>query len=1083
MLEFFARNRVAANLLMVAIAVAGAATLLMRKLPLEVFPEFESDMITVSVPYRGATPEEVEESIVIRIEEAIADVEGIEEIVSTAGESGGTVNIEVDEHYDRREVLDEVESRVNAIPDFPPGDAEKTSVRLGQTDRWVISVVLYGDLSETDLRRLGEQVRDEITALPNVSSAELQGVRPYEITIEIDEAALQRHRLSFDEVSQALRASSIDVPAGTLQTAAGEIALRTKGRAYTKEEFENITLVTREDGTRLSLADVARVSDGFDENPFIARFNGRRCVLIAVFREGNQSAIRIADTVKDYMKEASPRLERYNVGIDFWSDSSTIVKGRLHTLLDSGWKSMLFVFILLALFLRPSLAFWVVMGIPISFLGTLALMPYLGVTINIVSLFAFILVLGVIVDDAIVTGENIYSWQQRGIDPETSAVKGAHEVALPVIFGVLTTILAFVPMFFGSGFSGEWQGQIATVVIATLTFSLLESKLILPAHLSHPMRGAVKRVMVFFCGDTLTRVLTAPYRGFMWLQQKFSIGLEKTVAHTYQPLLERCLKWRYLTLSIFLGTLAITVGWIAGGRLVRIPFPPVESDRVTCRLTMQEGTPFEVTERHVEHIADIVRELREEFRTDDGASVVEDVMVSIGGQGVSSSRGRSSQGQSHLGEVVFYLMPREERTARGIHFDNMKLVNDWRERIGEIMGAKELTFRAELFRGGDPIDVQLTGNDTEALTDAAAKVKAQLETYAGLFDVTDSLDESREEIQLRIKPEAEQFGLTMSALARQVRQAFFGEEIQRLQRSRDEVRVMLRYPEADRRSLAALKAMRIRTPDGQEVPFSTVADVVVGRSFPRIQRINRNRAVNVRADADKEVADLETIRTDLSAFLSNLMLEFPGMSYTFEGEAKDEREAQQAELAGMLLIIFGIYAMLAIPFRSYSQPLMVMLVIPFGLIGAVLGHIIEDMPLSKLSEFGMLALSGVVVNDSLVLVDFINRRVREGVPLFEAVRTAGAARFRPILLTSITTFGGLFPLLRLESTQAQVLIPMAISLGYGVLFATFITLFLVPVSYLVLEDIKSVFRVPAVSKDRSPAPPSEDPSGLASPAS
>lgn len=1072
MLEFFARNRVAANLLMIAICVAGAVTLLMRRIPLEVFPEFESDQITISVPYRGATPEEVEESIVIRIEEAISDVEGIEEMISTASESGGNVNIEVDETYDRRDVLDEIEARVNAIPDFPPGDAEKTTVRLGSTDRWVISVVLYGDMSETDLRRLGEQVRDEITSLPNISGAELQGVRPYEITIEIDEAALQRHRLSFEEVSQALRASSIDVPAGTLQTAAGEIALRTKGRAYTREEFEAITLVSREDGSRLSLADVARVSDGFDENPFIARFNGRRCVLIAVFREGNQSAIRIADEVKAYMSESGPRLERYNVGIDYWSDSSQIVRGRLHTLLDSGWKSMLFVFVLLALFLRPSLAFWVVVGIPISFLGTLALMPHLGVTINIVSLFAFILVLGVIVDDAIVTGENIYSWQQRGVDPETSAVEGAREVALPVIFGVLTTMLAFVPMFFATGFSGQWQGQIAVVVIAALAFSLIESKLILPAHLSHPLRGAVRKVAVFFCGERFFRILAAPYRGFMWVQRRFSRGLEKTVAVTYQPLLNRALRWRYLVLSLFAGGLAITVGWIGGGRLVRIPFPPVESDRVTCRITMQEGTPFEVTESHVEHIAAIVDQLREEYRTDDGASVVEDVMLSIGGQGVSSSRGRSSQGQTHLGEVVFYLMPREERTARGIHFDNLALVNDWRQRIGEIMGAKELTFRAELFRGGDPIDVQLTGNDTESLTDAAARVKAKLETYSGLFDVTDSLDESREEIQLRVKPEAEQFGLTMSALARQVRQAFFGEEIQRLQRSRDEVRVMLRYPEADRKSLDALQTMRIRTPDGTEVPFSSVAEVEVGKSFPRIQRIDRNRAVNIRADADKEAADLDAIRADLSVFLGELMHDFPGMSYSFEGEARDEREAQQAEFAGILLIVFGIYAMLAIPFRSYSQPLMVMLVIPFGLIGAVLGHIIEGMPLSKLSEFGMLALSGVVVNDSLVLVDFINRKVREGVPLFEAVRTAGAARFRPILLTSITTFAGLFPLLRLESTQAQVLIPMAISLGYGVLFATFITLLLVPVSYLVLEDIKRALTVPGL--DRKPDAPTQE---------
>lgn len=502
-----------------------------------------------------------------------------------------------------------------------------------------------------------------------------------------------------------------------------------------------------------------------------------------------------------------------------------------------------------------------------------------------------------------------------------------------------------------------------------------------------------------------------------------------------------------------------------------VPFPRVESDRVTCRLIMQEGTPIEVTQRHVERMSEIVGEMRGEFLTDDGESVIEDVMVTIGGQGVSSSRGRNRTGQTHLGEVVFYLMPREERTARGIHFDNMELLNEWRKRIGSVVGAKELTFRAEIFRSSDPIDVQLTGNDPNQLVDAAAEVRARLESFSGLFDVTDSLDDSRDEIRLKIRTEAEQFGLTMDNLARQVRQAFYGEEIQRLQRGRDEVRVMLRFPEADRRSLEALETMRIRTPGGQEVPFTTVAEATYGKSFPRIQRIDRNRAVNIRSDADKEVADLDAIRADLTVFLGDLMHQYPGMRWSFEGEAREARETESAEWAGLALIVFGIYAMLAIPFRSYLQPLIVMMVIPFGLIGAVFGHWVEDMPLSMVSQFGMLALCGVVVNDSLVLVDFINRRVREGMPVFDAVSIAGGARFRPILLTSITTFGGLYPLLRLESTQAQVLIPMAVSLGYGILFATVITLFLVPVGYLALEDLKRLILLP------KPAPSATEKTG------
>ncbi|MCB1087089.1 MAG: efflux RND transporter permease subunit [Verrucomicrobiae bacterium] len=824
---------------------------------------------------------------------------------------------------------------------------------------------------------------------------------------------------------------------------------------------------------------------------FASPFNLRFCVSLrrrpeclsslawGLFRRSGLDVGRIRVGVGRDLSE--PRLERFNVAISYWSDQSKIVKGRLETLLHSAWQSMILVFVLLALFLRPSLAFWVVLGIPIAFLGALAAMPFLGVTINIVSLFAFILVLGVVVDDAIVIGENIHSWQQRGVDPKIAAVEGAREVSIPVIFGVLTTMLAFVPMLFGTGHSAQWQGQIALIVIVVLGFSLIESKLILPAHLSHHARHAARRMLTFFTGEKATQTLTWPYRCFMRFHRWFNEMVERAVATLYQPVLDAALRWRYLTMSIFLAALAITVGWIAGGRLVRIPFPPVESDRVTCRLTMQEGTPFEVTARHIDHIESIVEQLRRDYRTADGTSVVEDILTSIGGQGLASSRSRGSQGQTHVGEVTFYLMARELRTARGITFDNMELVNDWRKRIGEIVGAEELTFRAELFRGSDPVDIELTSNDNAALSEAAGKVRDQLNTYAGLFDVTDSLDESREEIRLKIRPEAEQFGLTMADLARQVRQAFFGEEVQRIQRSRDEVRVMLRYPLADRKSLAALNAMRIRTPEGGEVPFSTVAEAEVGKSFPRIQRIDRSRSVNIRADADKTAVDLDAIRADLSVFLAGLMEQHPGMSYSFEGEAKDEREAEQAEWAGTILIVFGIYAMLAIPFRSYTQPLMVMLAIPYGLIGAVIGHLIEGMPLSKLSEFGMLALSGVVVNDSLVLVDFINRKVREGVKVFDAVRSAGAARFRPIFLTSITTFGGLYPLLSLESTQAKVLIPMAVSLAYGVMFATFITLFLVPVSYLILEDLKRPFSLKNLEIEEPIEEPHSSPGGGTAP--
>lgn len=1065
MIAFFARNGVAANLLMVAIFLWGAFSLASRKIPLEVFPERESRSITISVPYRGATPEEVEESVVIRIEEAISDVDGIEEMLGTASSSNGSVRVDVHDDYDIREVRDEIQARVDAIQNFPPGDAENVTVTLPQSERWVISVVLSGDLSERDLATLGEEVRDQIINLPEVTGAQLQGVRPYEVSIEIDEDALRRYGLTFNGIAQSLRASSIDVPAGTLETPAGEVALRTRGRAYNKEQFEAITLRALDDGTRLTLGDVARVSDGFDENPFIARLNGQRCVLVAVFREGNQSAIRIADQIKDYMAEARATLPE-GVEISYWSDSSKIVRGRLNTLLDSAWKSMIFVFVLLTLFLRPSLAFWVVLGIPICFFGAFALMPWVGVSINIVSLFGFILVLGVVVDDAIVTGENIFTHQKAGEDPVEAAIRGTHEVTRPVVFGVLTTMLAFVPLYFLSGFHGAWMPQIATIVILVLAFSLIESKLILPSHLTHNPRRFLRNVLRFFAGEKVAAWCGRAYGGFSFVQEKAVASVEWFTRRIYQPALDFSLRNRYAVLSVFLGTLVVIAGAFYGGRIKQVNFPRVESERATCRLTMQEGTPFEVTERYVLMMEDIVQELKKEYVGEDGVSVIEDVMSSVGGQGVSSSRGRQRTGQNHLGEVIFFITPPEERSLK---IGTREIASEWRERLqerGGIVGAKELYFRAEIGRGRDPIEVQLRGQNAEDLTAAAARVREKLETYEGLFDVSDSLDESRDEIQLRIRPEAELFGLTLNDLARQVRQAFYGEEIQRIQRSRDEVRVMLKYPEKDRDSLAALESMMIRTADGQEVPFTTVAEAVIGQSFPRIERIDRNRAVEVSADADKEAVDLEAIREDLSGWMPSVIRDYQAMAWSFEGEAREARENTGGMLLGAALIVFGIYAMLAIPFRSYLQPLIVMSVIPYGLIGAFLGHLLEDfvrrdsggMPVSFLSYFGMLALSGVVVNDSLVLVDYVNRKRREGFSVFQAVSTAGAARFRPIILTSATTFAGLFPLIRMQATQAQFLIPMAVSLGYGILFATAITLILVPINYLILDDLRKGLR-------------------------
>ncbi|MGY8688659.1 MAG: efflux RND transporter permease subunit [Verrucomicrobiales bacterium] len=1063
MIAWFAKNGVAANLMMFAIMITGLGTLYMGNIPVEVFPALEINQLSIQVPYRGGTPEEVEESVLTRIEEAIIDVEGIEKIVAIASESGANVSVEIADGYDRRDVLDDVKNRVDAISTFPV-EAERPRISLAQGWRSVINVVLFGDLSERDLKELGKQIRDDIGNLPEVSAADLQGTRPYEIAIEIDESNLQRYRLTFDQVAQALRSSSIDVPAGTLKTDSGQVVLRTKARAYTGAEFEDIVILTAEDGTRVKLGDIAKVTDGFDESPLLARFNGRRCVLIMVSREGNQNAITISEKVKDYMAVRSSTLPP-GVELSYWTDSAKIVKGRLDTLVDSASKSLLLVFLVLTLFLRPSLALWVVIGIPVCFLGAISLMPFLGVTINIMSLFGFILVLGVVVDDAIVTGENIYTKQKLGLSPEEASIQGAREVALPVIFGILTTVLAFVPLLFGTGFHGKAQAHIALIVIPVLMFSLIESKLILPSHLSHSLRHIVKGIAGFFMPKALVRLCSRGYGVFSRFQMKVAGGLEWFVRNVYQPVLSVALVYRYVTIAIFLAGFAIVYAMIMSGVVRYVSFPRVQSERATATLSMQEGTPYEVTKGHIDRIQSIAADMKEEYRDDDGSYVIRDILSAVGGQGVASTRRASSSGQEHLGEVSFYVVAPEDRASTITSSD---FANEWRKRIGPILGAKELNFRAVIGRGGDPIDIELTGPTLESLTEVSGKIKAHLSEYPTLFDISDSVDETNNEIRLKIRPSAENFGLTEAALARQVRQAFYGDEIQRIQRGRDEIRVMLRYPEQRRKTLASLEGMRIRTPDGQEVPFTAVAEAINGKSFPRIQRIDRHRAINVRADADKDKADIPTITASITEFLDELLLGYSGVSYSFEGEAREARENGNTTKIGGILLIFGIYTMLAIPFRSYVQPLIVMSVIPFGLVGAVLGHMIHGLSLSMLSFFGMLALAGVVVNDSLVLVDFINRRCREGVKTLDAAFEGGGARFRAIILTSFTTFAGLYPLITLKSTQAQFLIPMAVSLGYGVLFATFITLFLVPINYLILDDIKKLFRMASPEPDQRP---------------
>jgi len=1027
MIAWFARNGVAANLLMAVILFLGFNAVT-TKIPLEVFPEFELDLIYVSIPFRGATPADVEEGVVIRAEEAIFDLEGIKELRSTATEGSATITVELEKGFDARELLDDVKNRIDAISTFP-GEVERPTYSLAKHRREVISVVVAGHLDERELRRYGERVRDDIAALPGVTQVELEGVRPYEIAIEISENTLHQYGLTFTDVAEAIRRASLDLSAGSIKTSGGEILLRTKQQAYVQEDFASIVILTREDGTRLTLQDIASVRDGFEENPVITHFNGVPAVVVEVYRIGDQNAIDVADAVKAYVASAATRFPA-TVKLSYWRDRSRIVKSRLNTLLKSAVQGGILIFVLLALFLRFSVAFWVCVGIPVAFMGSLALLPWLGGTINVISLFAFILVLGVVVDDAIVTGENIYTHLKRGENPADAVVSGTKEVAVPVTFGILTTVAAFLPLLMVEGVRGQLFAQIPFIVIPVLLFSLVESKLILPAHLRH-------------------LDVSRPDPPLVRLQQKIANGLEQMIIRRYQPCLAAALRQRYFTLSLFVAVAIIVWGLISSGAINFVFFPRVQSETARASLVMPAGTPFETTRGNVEGIARAAEQLRDEYiDAETGESVIKDYMTFVG------SAGGSGAGRSHVGRVIYEITSPEERT---LDVTSSQLVREWRDKIGVIPGAESLTFRAEIGRGGSPLAVQLSGNTIEDLVSMAREVKARLREYPGVFDVDDNFETGKEEVQLAIKPEAELLGLSATDLARQVRQAFFGEQAQRIQRGRDDVRVMVRYPKGERRSIENLQSMRIRTPSGVEVPFAEVADIKMGRSYANIKRVDRRRVVDVYADVNKETTNVESIKADLLDYLRTLQARYPTVSFSLVGEAQEQRESFSSLGIGLAFVLFVIYALLAIPFKSYGQPLIVMSVIPFGVVGAILGHMLLGMNLSILSLMGMLALIGVVVNDSLVLVDYVNRRRHEGMSTIDAVRTAGVARFRAVMLTSLTTFAGLAPLIFEKSTQAQFLIPMAVSLGFGVLFATVITLVLVPINYVILDDLMRHF--------------------------
>ncbi len=1035
MIAWFAKNSVAANLLMGFIIVSGGIAIF--TINTEVFPEMQLDRISVQVPYLGAAPEEVEEAVCVRIEEAIQGIDGIKQITSTASEGMASVMIELDRGADSRKVVDDVKSSVDAITTFPI-ETEKPIVSELVRRNQVVDVAVSGRVDEFTLKAIADRIRDEISTIPQISQVEVTSARPYEIAIEVSEVALRRHGLTFDDVADAVRRSSLDVPGGSVRADSGEILLRTIGQAYRGAEYENLVVMTRADGTRLHVRDIATVVDGFAETDQTAWFDNEPTILVSVFRTGDQSALEIASLVHDYVDRAQRTLP-VGISLALWQDRSETLRSRLSLMLRNGGTGFVLVFIMLALFLEVRLAFWVSLGIPISFLGAIMMMPALDVTVNIMSLFAFIVVLGIVVDDAIIVGENIYSHQERHGDTLRGSIEGAQEIATPVIFAVLTTVAAFTPLMFVPGMMGKFFKVIPLIVIPCLIFSLVESLNILPAHLAHLKQrrlGSWGRFQAFFAN-----------------------GLKWFIHAVYRPNLEMFLRWRYVTGSACIAILVLTVGMVLGGWTSFELFPSIESDVMSASVTMPQGTPPEVTSNALRRLEAGADRIRRELIDETGMDHFRHVFTSVGDQAMASRAGpgRSSvirSSQANLGEVVIELAPAETRNLTG-----EDLRNRWREVTGPIPEAVEVTFAESMMSPGADVDVMLIGPNMNDLRAAADEVKQQLRSFAGVDDIADSFREGKAEMQLDIKPAAETLGLTLQDLGRQVRQAFYGEEAQRIQRGRDDIRVMVRYPADQRRSLGNLENMRIRTPDGAEVPFSQVAEVDPGRGFASIRRVDRGRVVNVKASVNSSVTSSAAVTAALqNEILPEVLARHPGVYYSLEGRQAERRESLGGLQTGFVVALFAIFALLAVPLRSYVQPLIIMSAIPFGLVGAVWGHILLEYNLSLMSMFGLVALTGVVVNDSLIMVVFINKMRREHVDLQTAVREAGVQRFRPILLTSLTTFFGLVPLMLERSMQASFMIPMGVSLAFGVLFATVITLVLVPTMYMILNDLRRGLR-------------------------
>ncbi len=1010
-----AGHSVAANLLMAVLLIGGL--ILASQIKKEVFPDFELDIVNITVPYPGASPEEVERGIILAIEEAVEGLEGVKEFTASAREGLGTVSVEILEGENIQRLAQDIKNEVDRITSFPD-EAEESQVVIAQRKRYVIELALYGNQNEWILREVAEDIRDRLIQDPAITQVEMEGVRNYEISIEISQDTLRTFNLTLEEVAGRIRRASVELPAGAIKTESGDILVRMKERRDYGAEFGKIPIITANDGTEVLLEDIAVIKDGFEETDNFATYNGQPAVMIQVYRVGDQTPISVSDAVRRQLETLNQILPP-GLALEAQNDRSEIYRQRMDLMLRNGYIGLGLVFILLAVFLEARLAFWVSLGIPISILGSFLFLSPIGTSINVVSMFAFIVTLGIVVDDAIVVGENIYHYRQRGLAWFDASVRGAREIAMPITFSVLTNMVAFMPMFFVAGFMGKIFRHIPLVVIGVFAVSLIESLFVLPAHIGHRRRSN-------------------PAGLFGWLmtqQARFSDFFGRFIRNRYGPFLDRALRYRYLTLSIGLAVLVITIAYVKSGRMGFELFPKVESDYALATAKLPFGSAVQKTER-VQQV--LVKTAQQVAQENGGDKLVSGIYSVIDG---------------NLATVRVYLTPPDDRPI-----STARLTGLWRQRVGLLSGLEFLKFESD---AGGPgrgaaLSVELSHRRIEVLEQASSELAAALGFFPSVTDVDDGFSPGKQQIDFQIKPEARSLELRSREVARQVRHAFYGAEALRQQRGRNEVKVMVRLPKNERISEFNLERMILRTPAGIEVPLQEAVTLKRGRAYTTIDRRNGRRIVTVSADVRPRSKTDQVLQSLKADTLPALQKKFSGLTYSFEGRQADRRESMRSLLLGLLMALVVIYAMLAVPFNSFVQPIIIMLAIPFGIVGAVIGHLIMGYSLSVMSMFGVVALSGVVINDALVLIHFANQKRRSGEKGHAAIHGAGIHRFRPIMLTTLTTFGGLTPMIFETSRQARFLIPMAVSLGFGIVFATMITLVLVPCFYLVVEDLRQV---------------------------